>query len=96
MEAFRFYQDRKVTCWERTHFEVTAETYEKALTIVQSWQGEYMMEWEDEKKVTIVNCIPLYETTEPLSPKENNGQATIEVFEMNGKCITDNTNPTKL
>lgn len=25
MEAFRFYQDRKVTCWERIHFEVTAE-----------------------------------------------------------------------
>lgn len=50
MEAFRFYQDRKVTCWERTHFEVTAETYEEALAIVQSWQGEDMMEWEDEKK----------------------------------------------
>lgn len=31
MEAFRFYQDRKVTCWERTHFEVTAENYEEAV-----------------------------------------------------------------
>ena len=31
MEAFRFYQDRKVTCWERTHFEVTAESYEEAV-----------------------------------------------------------------
>ncbi len=54
-----------------------------------------MMEWEDEKKVIIVNCITLHETSEPLSPKENNGQATIEVFEMSGECIADNANPTK-
>ena len=40
MEAFRFYQDRKVTCWERTHFEVTAENYEEAVALVKSWQGE--------------------------------------------------------
>ena len=38
MEAFRFYQDRKVTCWERTHFEVTAENYEEAVAIVSSWR----------------------------------------------------------
>ena len=36
MEAFRFYQDRKVTCWERTHFEVTAENYEEAVALVKS------------------------------------------------------------
>lgn len=95
MEAFRFYQDRKITCWERTHFDVTAETYEEALAIVQSWQGEDMVEWEDEKKVIMVNCITLHETSEPLSPKENNGRATIEVFEMSGKCIADNANSTK-
>lgn len=95
MEAFRFYQDRKITCWERIHFDVTAETYEEALTIVQSWQGEDVMVWEDEEKVIITDCATLYETSEPLSSKGNNGQATIEVFEMSGKCITDNANLAK-
>ena len=40
MEAFRFYQDRKVTCWERTRFDITAESYEEAVALVKSWQGE--------------------------------------------------------
>ena len=39
MEKFNFYQDRKVTCWERTHFDVKAESYEEAVAIVKSWQG---------------------------------------------------------
>lgn len=33
METFSFYQDRKVTCWERTRFEVTAENYEEAVPL---------------------------------------------------------------
>ena len=33
METFSFYQDRKVTCWERTRFEVTAENYEEAVAL---------------------------------------------------------------
>ena len=53
MEAFRFYQDRKVTCWERTHFEVTAENYEEAVALVKSWQGEAALWFEDNVKVSI-------------------------------------------
>lgn len=50
MEAFRFYQDRKVTCWERTHFEVTAENYKEAVALVKSWQGEDVLCFEDNEK----------------------------------------------
>lgn len=39
MEKFNFYQDRKVTCCERTHFDVKAESYEEAVALVKSWQG---------------------------------------------------------
>ena len=53
MEAFRFYQDRKVTCWERTHFEVTAENYEEAVALVKSWQGEDVLCFEDNEKVSL-------------------------------------------
>nr|DAN86707.1 MAG TPA: hypothetical protein [Caudoviricetes sp.] len=27
MKTFDFYQDRKVTCWERTQFSIEAESY---------------------------------------------------------------------
>ena len=64
MEAFRFYQDRKVTCWERTHFEVTAENYEEAVALVKSWQGEDALCFEDNEKVIITDGETLYDTSE--------------------------------
>ena len=91
MEAFRFYQDRKVTGWERTHFEVTAENYEKAVALVKSWQGEDVLCFEDDEKVIITDGETLFETSESLSVEENGGKPTIEVFADNGEDIINNT-----
>ena len=91
MEAFRFYQDRKVTCWERTRFEVTAENYEGAVTLVKSWQGEDVLCFEDNEKVIITDGETLYDTSESLSVEENGGKPTIEVFADNGEDIINNT-----
>lgn len=91
MEAFRFYQDGKVTCWERTHFEVTAENYEEAVAIVKSWQGEDVLCFEDNEKVIIMDDKTLYETSEHLSVEENGGNPTIEVFADNGENIINNS-----
>ena len=95
MAYYTFYQDRKVTYWERAHFDVQANSYEEAIAIVQSWNGEDVALWEDEEKVVITEGETLYETNEALSPEENHGQATIEVFEMSGETIADNATPTK-
>lgn len=38
MNTFDFYQDRKVTCWERTQFSIEAESYKEALEIIKSWR----------------------------------------------------------
>lgn len=38
MGNFRFYQDCKVTCWERDYFTVEADNYEEAEAIVRSWK----------------------------------------------------------
>ena len=40
MEKFNFYQDCKVTSWERDTFTVEANNYEEAVAIVRSWKGE--------------------------------------------------------
>ena len=91
MEAFRFYQGRKVTCWERTHFEVTAENYEEAVALVKSWQGEDVLCFEDDENIIITDGETLYDTSESLSVEENGGQPTIEVFADNGEDIINNT-----
>lgn len=73
MEAFRFYQDRKVTCWERTYFEVKAESYGEAVALVKSWQGEDVLCFEDNEKVIITDGENLFETSESLSIEDNDG-----------------------
>ena len=90
MEKFNFYQDRKVTCWERTHFDVKAESYEEAVAIVKSWQGEDVLCFEDDENIIITDGETLYDTSESLSVEENGGQPTIEVFANNGEDIINN------
>lgn len=70
MEKFNFYQDRKVTCWERTHFDVKAESYEEAVAIVKSWQGEDVLCFEDDENIIITDGETLYDTSESLSVEE--------------------------
>lgn len=90
MEKFNFYQDRKVTCWERTHFDVKVESYEEAVAIVKSWQGEDVLCFEDDENIIIIDGETLYDTSESLSVEENGGQPTIEVFANNGEDIINN------
>lgn len=91
MNTYTFYQDQKVTSWERTHFEIKAESYQEAVAIIQSWQGKEVGSMEDDKQVFITEFEPLLDTSEYLSPSENNGQATIEVFDHTGAEICDNS-----
>ena len=91
MEKFNYYQDRKGTCWERTHFDVKAESYEEAVAIVKSWQGEDVLCFEDDENIIITDGETLYDTSESLSVEENGGQPTIEVFADNGENIINNT-----
>ena len=90
MEKFNFYQDRKVTCWERTHFDVKAESYEEAVAIVKSWQGEDVLCFEDDENIIITDGETLYDTSESLSVEENGRKPTIEVFANNGEDIINN------
>ena len=38
MGKYQFYQDRKVTSWERDYFTVEAASYKDAEAIVRSWK----------------------------------------------------------
>ena len=95
MKTFDFYQDRKVTCWERTQFSIEAESYKEALEIIKSWGGEDVLCFEDDKQIMVTDGETLYETSEAISPIDNGGIPTIEVFDSTGNKITDNVLQTK-
>ena len=61
MNTFDFYQDSKVTCRMRTKFQVKAENYEQAVAIIKSWQGEDVMNHDDEEQVIFVEGETLLE-----------------------------------
>lgn len=81
MQTFDFYQDVKVTIWARQKFSIEAESYEEALKQVEKYKTEDAsananggpdcdIEW-------------LYDTWEPLTPEENGGEPTIELYDNN-------------
>lgn len=51
------------------------------------------MNHDDEEQVIFVEGETLLDTSENLSPEENGGRPTIEVFDDKGKEITNNLNP---
>ena len=80
MAQFKFYQDRKVTSWERSTFAVEAKDYREAVEIVKSWQGKDI-EDADDKRIVLDECRSLWETSEYVLPEENDGKATLIVYD---------------
>ncbi|MBV4238634.1 hypothetical protein LI140_03010 [Phocaeicola dorei] len=89
MGKFNFYQDCKVTSWERATFIVEASSYAEAVAIVRSWKGEDILGIID-SRLCYESRQFLFDTSEYLSPEENNGQPTIEIFDYSGNPIITN------
>lgn len=89
MEKYKFYQDRKVTSWERDHFSVEADSYEEAVAIVRSWECEDVESIID-NSLCHEGWEALPDTSEYLLPEENNGQQTMEIFDQAGVSIMTN------
>lgn len=91
MERFEFYQDEKMTIWYRTKFYVEAENEEQAAEIVRKAcedapikcdaVGELGHEHDSEY---------LYDTAECMFVEENDGFATIEVYDIHNNVIACN------
>ena len=77
MGKFEFYQDCKVTSWERDYFTVEANSYEEAEAIIDS-------------RLSHGRSEALRDTSELLFPEENDGYPTIEIFNQEGESIMTN------
>ena len=84
MKKFKFYQDKKVSVWERCFISVEAESYEKALEKVECLKSEEITGFD------IDSSEIMYETMEELEPSDNNFAPTIELYNDNHKMIGHN------
>ena len=90
-KIFDFYQDVKVTVWQRQHFTIEAETAEEARELAKQYADKDISTCDE---VEADEIEWLYDTEEHITPEENGGCATIEVYEREGKyrgtLIADN------
>lgn len=89
MGKYKFYQDRKVTSWERDYFSVEADSYEEAVSIIRSWECEDVSNISD-SRLFYDEWFALPDTSEPLLPEENGGCPTMEIFNQSGESIMTN------
>lgn len=73
LKKFFYYYDEKVTIWRRNHFSIEAESQEEA----DAMAIEYMIE---PRGIEVDEGDYLYETEEGISPENNEGNSTIELY----------------
>ena len=86
MNGFEFYQDVKVTVWQRQYFEVEADSWEEAIKIAKRYTHKDVV-----GDFNISDSEYMYETEEILPPAD--GKPTIEVYTEGGKFIGNNSFP---
>jgi len=75
MKTFEFFLDQKVTTWMRTDFEVKANDLNEAVKIAKKMYEDGDLEqisWEE-----------IMDTKEVLQPRDNGGESTAEIYNMN-------------
>ena len=75
MKTFEFFLDQKVTTWMRTEFEVKANDLNEAVKIAK--------EMYDRGDVDNIAWQEIDGTKEILQPKDNGGESTAEIYNMN-------------
>lgn len=92
MDTFDFYQDCKVTCWERTRFSIKADSYEEAKAIILSWKDKDINSHiGTDENITGYDYELNPETVEGLSPAENDNAPTMEIYGQGDELLYDNT-----
>ena len=77
MKTFDFRLDQKVTTWMKTEFEVEAENLNDAVKIAKQMYDDGDLEgvsWEE-----------IMDTKEVLQPKDNGGESTAEIYNIDGR-----------
>jgi hypothetical protein len=88
MEEFKYRLDVKYTLWERQTYYVKADSKENADKLIIDILNDEDVDVDDSY---IEECEVLYDTMEYITPEENGGFSTIEVYDGNGSLIYDNT-----
>ena len=80
------YIDEKITIWRRHYFNEHADLENIVKIIDETGSVDDVID----ESLGFVESDTLYDTSEFISPNENNNQATIEVYNTNQELIWNN------
>ena len=70
---FQYYIDTKCSIWQRAHYEIEAASLEEARAIaIEEAKAQSLVGFQENEF--------LYDTEEDLTPEENGGSPTVEMF----------------
>jgi hypothetical protein len=75
MKTFEFFLDQKITTWMRTDFEIKAEDLNQAVKIAK--------EKLENGDLDDIGWQEIDGVKEILEPKDNGGESTAEIYQMN-------------
>lgn len=85
---YYFTQESLVKIWVKNHFKVEAESEEEALTIARSFTTVDIA--TSDHSHLVFDTEYLSESYENLSPDENDGKRTVELYDNHGVLIGSN------
>ena len=93
MPRYSFYQDTKVETWERSHFDVIANSYEEAVAIVKAFKDSDVDNHQDEEYIEFGTFESIYETSQKIEPLPG-ASPTIMIFDEDTDMpVVDNRKP---
>lgn len=93
MTKYRFYEDRKVSVWERIYFSIEAATIERAEAQAAAIAHRSLYAAAcDDAAIEIEESETHYETIQEIASSENEGRATVRIHSVddNYRMIADN------
>lgn len=81
-EEFEFYLDQKHTIWYRNRFTITAKNLDEAKAKVKELYGKEDLPSDDWET--------LFDTLEGMTPSDNGGEPTDELFTHDGELVLTN------
>ena len=84
MPRYSFYQDTKVETWERSHFDVTANSCEEAVAIVKAFKDSDVDNHQDEEYLSLIHISRLYENASDVFVAPIYAATSTETFAPSG------------
>lgn len=93
MPQYSFYQDTRVETWERSHFDVTANSYEEAVAIVKAFKDSDVDNHQDEEYIEFGAFESMYETSQKVESLPGAGPTILIFDEDTDMPVVDNRKP---